>query len=218
MTKKFLLISLILGLIAVLAIFGFKFFRERLEVRPPTEPEVKPPIESKEKILAIIKTFDEKTPTSFFAAEEIIEMGDKAVPTLLDLTTDPDLKVRWASVYSLARLGHQVDEKTQESIISALKKVAEVDQSPVLKGEAGGALVSLGESAGIPALIESLVSEKPLLFMEPPQLLREFSLDVLKFYTDQDFGYDLVSWRKWWQENKENLIWDKEAKKFIPKI
>lgn len=210
MSKKLLLISLIILLIiSFLVIFGFKLYKEK--------PEIRQLIEEKEKILSIVKTFDEKTPTSFFAAEEIIEMGEKVVPTLLDLTTDPDLKIRWASVYSLARLGHQVDEKTRESIISALKKVAETDQNNVLKGEAAAAIVSLGEITGIPVLIESLESPEILLFMEPPQLLREFSLDVLKFYTQKDFGYDLASWRGWWQGNEANLIWDKETKKFIPK-
>jgi hypothetical protein len=212
MSKKLLLIGLIL-LIALaiidLAIFRFKFYRER--------PEIIQPIDQKEKILSIIKTFDEKTPTSFFAAEEIIKMGEKAVPALLDLTTDPDLKIRWACVYSLGRLGHQVDEKAKESIISALNEMAKTDQNTGLRGGAAAAIVSLGEIRGIPVLIESLDSQEAIPFMEPPQLLREFSLDVLKFYTQKDFGYDLASWRGWWQENEANLIWDKETKKFIPK-
>lgn len=180
----------------------------------PMPPEPKKPMRMEDKIASIIASFDSENPQSFSAIEEIVEIGEPAIPILLDMLDDGNLYERWASVYALGRIGFYADKKKQEEILPHLKK-AFGDPNPTIKTLAAGTATAFGDPSGIPILIESLESDEVELFSEPPELLRAYSMTVLRHYTQQDFGYDVKKWREWLDDNKDSLVWDDEKKVFV---
>lgn len=90
---------------------------------------------------------------------------------------------------------------------------------------AAGGLLSIGEKAAIPVLIELLGSDLPLPFSDPHLEVWKVARGMLLFHTDQDLGLeaaeDVVStqakqeaWRAWWESSGDDLVWDAGALRF----
>jgi len=184
-------------------------------------------ISVQENIQSIVNSFDANNPDSFNSVEEIVDMGEPAIPDLLEMLKSDDLYNRWAAVYSLVRIGHSTDREKQKEISSNLKKIFN-DSNPTVRTLAAGGSVSLGKPDGIPILIESLKSDDVMVFNDPPELLRHYSIKTLRTYTQQNFGYDpeksiqensnpIEKWENWWQKNKNSLEWDEGNKVFVIK-
>ncbi|HEX55133.1 MAG: hypothetical protein DRO95_00795 [Candidatus Altiarchaeales archaeon] len=184
------------------------------EENSPPEETMKP----KEKILSIINGFDRNNDSTFDRVEEIVEIGEPAVPYLIELLYSNDTYHKWAALYALSRIGHEVDRKKQEEIISHVKNLFD-DKNPTIRQTAAGIAVGLGEKEGIPILIEYLKSDDTRLLSKPRRSLSSYSISVLRYYTRQNFGYSIYvpmdereeaikKWENWWEKNKDSLVWD----------
>lgn len=91
---------------------------------------------------------------------------------------------------------------------------------------AAGALVSRGQTEGLPVIIDALDSEETLVWMDPPLRGWQIAKHVLATFTDQDLGItnadDLrasaatkPAWKQWYSENGARLRWDPGARKLV---
>lgn len=120
--------------------------------------------------------------------------------------------VRYAAVYGLAMTA---EGRSLERLRGLLE--SEDVSERVLAAEA---LVSRGEAAGLPVLIEALGSEEGLRFRDPPQRGWELARLLLVQYTGEDFGligngFDgakaaaaLPAWEAWWKKRGAALRFD----------
>jgi hypothetical protein len=90
---------------------------------------------------------------------------------------------------------------------------------------AAGGLLSVGEKAAIPVLIELLASGAPVPNSDPPRAVWQVARGVLLFYTDQDLGLREAAdaeaaavaqadWEAWWEASGEALTWDPGTTRF----
>ncbi len=131
---------------------------------------------------------------------------------------DGNLSIRFAAVYVLALTG---DESDQSHLIPVLN-----DQDQALRSMAAGRLIGWGAKASIPVLIDSLHSKKNIPFSHPPKPLWTLAQESLPHYTNQDFGLKdaltaeevrtvISVWESWWNQNKNNLRWDKTKERYV---
>jgi len=139
-----------------------------------------------------------------------------------ELLGSPDLSTRFAAVYAL---GLTVDESQAYLLVPALS-----DQNQGLRTIAAGALIGLGEVESIPILIEALVGDESLPYLEPPTRAWTLAHAALIHYTGRDFGFleavrsdDVVArqtavaaWQLWWAEAGLDLTWDAASQRYVP--
>ena len=165
----------------------------------------------------IIGSFDED-PRSYQKAQEIVDLGEPAVPKLLDMLDDDDTDRRWASSYALSQIAFKSSDKTKADIRTAMKDSFH-DPDPFVRVTTAGVAVALGDKDGIPVLIAHLDIDAPLANIEPQDKVSSYCIRVLRAFTGQDFGYDETSplkdrvesirkWADWWKSNKGSLVWD----------
>lgn len=207
--KKLTLFVSVISVVIVLTAAGWFAYAYFLKGKMPF---------SERKFNKVVQSFDPKKEESFKAIEEIIKNnGTKAVPVVQKYTDNENLYARYISIYILSRVG-------DETVIPDLEKALD-DKNPSLRNMAAGALARLGDKNTLPVLIEGLVSSELLLLSEPPKTISINSAIILEYYTGENFGYKIkmtdkekeevqIAWRKWWQENKDQIKWDKEKKKF----
>lgn len=206
-------LCLFLIVAAAAALIYFLIIMPQKADRPLTKSEVEEEIET------IMSSFDEENPESFNSVEQLVDLGQDAIPKLLEKAEDDDLHTQWASLYALSRLGYDSDTNTKAGIITVVKGKFE-NESASIKVMAAGIAVVLGEKSGIPVLIESLSEKDMLLLTEPPELICQYSYSTLQAYTKQSFGtmcdWDnvdeegLSKWQAWWEDNQHKLIWNEE--------
>jgi len=172
----------------------------------------------------IVDSFDEEDPDSYDNVENIVDLGESAVPEVLVLLDSEDLTERWAAVYALSRVSHDADDAKKKDILVALRKAFD-DDDPTIRQTAAGTAVGLGETDGFPILIDYLRSDYSRLLSAPPRSMSSYSIRVLRYYAGKDFGYDLhvsmnqrevsiKKWENWWSENKDNLVWVPDMKEY----
>ncbi len=82
------------------------------------------------------------------AREQLCEMGESAVPALIEALRDPEDQVRWEAAKSLTQIP---DPRAAEPLVDALK------DSFSIRWLAGEALISIGEPAFVP-LVRGLLA------------------------------------------------------------
>jgi hypothetical protein len=90
-------------------------------------------------------------------------------------------KEHWAAVYALAITGQP---GAADDALKGLLKSSHLDDRAL----AAGSLVSRGDLAGAPALVELLGSAQHLAYRDPPERAWEFARTLLLIYTGQNFG------------------------------
>lgn len=220
--KKYLLIVIIL-VIAGIATAAIFILLNKKEPAPATNQETKTNTSVQSKVTTTVAglgnlgdTIEPKEIVDIGnQADEIVQQGESAIEPLLAQTTHQDLVVRWFAVSSLVQLGQEVDTANQEKIVQGLETLIAKETNAALKSQAATGLVALGEKSAIPTVIDCLGGEEALLFSEPPELLSDFCLKALAYYTGRDLLSDKAEWQSWWQENQAKLVWDQKQKKFI---
>lgn len=157
--------------------------------------------------------------TTLSRIEEIIALGSDAVGPLTALA-DRGESERYTAIVALARIGTAPNAKAAD--IAAIKTTLAgrlQDPHVTLRTYAAGGLAALGDSRGLPVLIDALAVQERALFSEPPVLLNDFAYRTLQAYTGQAFGYDPLApaaeraaaqqrWRAWYAANSSRLQWD----------
>lgn len=147
-------------------------------------------------------------------AETIVKLGQQAVDPLLEQITSSNWKVRWLTVYSLARLGQYADKATKEKIKTAFNNLIKDEPNIALKQQASTWLFSVGEKTTFDMVMECIQEDKIILFSDPPENLKDFCLNTLQYYTGQNFN-NAQAWQDWWQKNKDNLTWSEKDNKYL---
>lgn len=126
----------------------------------------------------------------------LAQTGEQTVPAVLDGLRHENPKVRSSCAWVLGRLR---DRRTIPSLQNALK-----DGDVGVRLEVSRSLVTMGDLAPAPGLIEGLDSDK--------KEVRYLCHEALKTATGHDFGYDhlnqndnelrlsVLRWRQWWGE------------------
>ena len=221
MDKKKFKILIAIGILIFVAVFVLLY----LQLKKP-EPEKEAELSPEEKTISIIKSAEPDDLETPNPVDEILKIGPPALPALLDLLEDEDLSVRETSLDVLAYLQNELDKEKQKEIIPYLKKKFDDFDSGV-RVVAAATAVNLGEKSGIPVLIDCLrYEEYGILWSD--ESVSGYSNMVLKYRTDQDFGYDeslppeekesaIQKWTQWWETNKDSISWNEEQGKFISK-
>ncbi len=122
----------------------------------------------KNDIMAIVSTFDEDMPQTFSNVEKIVAMGDETIPVLTSLlSTSNSLKVRWASIYSLSRVGNP--DKTGGAV------VALQDPNETIRTMAAAIFVGTGDATSLSILHDAENSNSVMMYSIPAILLSEFA-------------------------------------------
>ncbi|MFC2163076.1 HEAT repeat domain-containing protein [Candidatus Altiarchaeota archaeon] len=170
-----------------------------------------------QKLDEVIDNLDENDPVSIAKVEDLVELGEPAVPMLKEKLADDDVVTRWAASYALSNIGPTSSQATQENLIPDLVNAYDDDEDTISVTAAATA-VGMGEKSGFPILIRSLRNDDSLIFIEPRRSISAYALHVLRAYTGQEFGYDLHTplserekaindWEAWWAQNKDKLVW-----------
>jgi hypothetical protein len=167
------------------------------------EPKIEGTV--KDKIFSVIAEFNLSNPENFYSVAKIEEFGDNTLYILQDLIKSKSTPERWAAVVLLPKLLKN-DENLRNDIISTLKETVD-DKDDNLRMLTGIQLVFYGEKEGIPVLISCLDSEETTHFGQPPELIKESTLDYLRNYTNYN-GETSEEWRAWWEKNKDYLSWN----------
>ena len=134
------------------------------------------------------------------------QLGEQAIPALLQGLGHEDPKVRSNCAWVLGRVG---DRRT----ISDLSRLAD-DENEQGRLEVARTLVNMGDMSQVPTLIGGLDSDKVQV--------RYLCHEALKGSTARDFGYDHLSaskanrrrtvfqWRSWWSEQSGDAWFAKE--------
>jgi hypothetical protein len=133
---------------------------------------------------------------------------------------DADPEVRRAALYALSFSVVREDGPAVEELRSFLDAEDEGD-----KLTAAGGLLSIGEKAAIPVLIDLLGSDVPIPYSDPPLEVWEVARGLLLAHTDQDLGLLSAAdaeaaaavqdeWRGWWGSSETTLTWDPAAWRF----
>ncbi len=166
----------------------------------------------KDEIFSIISTIDLKDPKNFYSIPEIEKLGEKHISILQELIESKSVSERWAAVVLLPIVLRENKKATNEIVIPALKKrIGEENDS--LRMLVGAQLVSLGEKEGLKVLISCLDSERPTNFGQSLEFVKDRALVYLQYYTNYK-GKTIKEWQKWWEENKDFLLWNKEKQIF----
>jgi len=174
--------------------------------------------QTRDKVDGIVTSFNQADPDSFNRVEEIVDIGEPAIPVLLEMLDDKDLSKRWAAIYALSRIVYDVDEERRREVLPSIRDAFN-DPNPTIRQTAAGTAVAIGDKDGIPILIEYLRSDDSRLLAGERVSLSSYSIQVLRHYTHQDFGYDLQKsmgeredsikqWESWWDQNRDTLVWD----------
>jgi hypothetical protein len=126
----------------------------------------------------------------------LVQQGEQAIPATLDGLRSQEPKVRSSCAWVLGRLH---DRRTIPDLQAAMK-----DNEIGVRLEVARSLVSMGDLAQCPVLIEGLDSDK--------KEVRYMCHETMKTATGRDFGYDhlnanetemrlsVLRWRQWWSE------------------
>jgi len=164
-------------------------------------------------IMETLTNYNSLNPQSRFDTEQkIITLREKSIPALASLIDNPDATYRNLAYNALFQIAYKSKEKKPEIIPILKQGLGDSDLSN--QAQAAANLVVLSEKEGIPVLIQSLSNKNWMANSEPPELIFAFSYSILTQRTGQDFKFDQMAWQKWWDENKNNLHWDENRKKF----
>jgi HEAT repeat protein len=133
---------------------------------------------------------------------------------------DASPEVHSAALYALALSVNQDDRKAIDALRGFLDPGADDERLTAADG-----LLSIGEKAAIPVLIELLTSKAPVPDSDPPTAVWEVAKGLLLFHTDQDLGLGeaevagaaaaaQVDWEAWWEASAEDLTWDPDTWSF----
>ena len=133
---------------------------------------------------------------------------------------DDTSEVHLAALYALAL---SVSENDLDAI-DALRGFLDADTDDERLTAAGG-LLSSGEKAAIPVLIDLLASQVPVPNSDPPRAVWEVAQGLLLFHTDQDLGLEEAAgakavaavqagWQAWWTASGEAITWDPTTGRF----
>lgn len=126
----------------------------------------------------------------------LAQTGEQTIPAMLEGLRSGNPKVRSSCAWVLGRLR---DRRTIPNLQAAMQ-----DSEPAVRLEVARSLVSMGDLAWAPGLIEGLDSDK--------KEVRYMCHETLKTATGHDFGYDhlnqndgelrlaVLRWRQWWGE------------------
>jgi hypothetical protein len=125
-----------------------------------------------------------------------------AIVPIAERIDDPDPFLRSHLVYVLGRIGGPDAHRLLASRIA--------DTDPIVRFESAAALLDAGDLGGVPVLVKML--------REPDRKLRYKSIEALKRFTKQDFGYDFAAdepqreravaqWDAWWTKTRAELIY-----------
>lgn len=154
---------------------------------------VLPKYQIKTEIHNVVGTFDAKDPASFDNVQQIIDMGESAIPTLLEMLKSDMLYDRWAAVTALYAIGLEADSETQQQIAKAVKELLD-DSNPTIRVLAADTILAFGDKDGAQVLINHLDSKEIMAFMDPPTAVNEFCYNALKVRSGKDYGYDVAAW------------------------
>ena len=173
---------------------------------------------AKRDVDAILSSTSYDDPKRFEKAKQLAALGPAAAPTLLRVLEGDDGSKSEAAAYALSRVVFDSDEKTRRAVGAGLKGHFD-DENDFVRETSAGVSVALGDSSGIPVLIEYLRYEEMNPWTDPPEPYGAYAIAVLKAFTKEDFGYDpyapssenegpIQKWGEWWGDNKDRLVWE----------
>ena len=176
------------------------------------------PKNTEQQVNDVISKLDENNPESIASVEELVGLGEPAVPALKEKLDDKNVVTRWASAYALSNIGPISSQKTKSALVDDLKK-AYSDEEDTISVTAAATAVGIGEKSGFPILIAALRNDDGLMLIEPRRSISSYAIQVLRGYTGQEYGYDLHTplseraqaineWENWYAQNKDKLVWD----------
>jgi len=129
------------------------------------------------------------------------QVGEPAIPSLLEQLSNPDPSIRSSCVYVLGVID---DKRTIPSMNPLLE-----DQEEIVRLEAAASLLGMGEWRAIPILIKGLESSD--------QMLRYKSFEALNKFTGLSFRYDfrgesaersaaVDQWNEWWASKRGDKL------------
>jgi len=145
--------------------------------------------------------------------EKLVSLGEAGIYALAEIYKDENSTSdqRWACVMGLSAIGHE--HNLTEKVLPYLKDALD-DSNFNVRVTAASLVLSHGSTDGIPVLIAEVDNDAILKPNEPPVPIMSYCAETLTFYTSQNYGVDKAQWQSWWDENKDNLKWDKENEKF----
>ncbi len=164
--------------------------------------------ESKAAVVTIVSGYDGVN-INTLNLDALTAVGKFAVPTLVKMLDSNNSNERYAAVVGLSAVGHN----SSVSVLSYLKD-AMTDTDVNVRVTAAELAMSFGSKDGIPVLIAELENTAILKPSEPVMQINSHCAMVLQAYTNQTFGVDKAQWNAWWDNNKNNLKWNKTNGKF----
>lgn len=169
------------------------------------------------KINEVVNNFDGNDPRTYSSIEDVIKIGPDAIPNLETLILSGYVEERWLAVVSLSGIARENPGLTYR--ITNILKGTLHDNNDTIKLITAAELISLGEKEGVPVLIELLAADSITLFIDPPNYTAVRANEYLRHgvQTDVDFDFfstnelkqkQIVSWKEWWDTNRDDLIWD----------
>ena len=133
---------------------------------------------------------------------------------------DRDPGVRRSALYALSLTVTKDDPEA----IAALKRFLESD-SDVERLRSAGGLLSVGEKAAVPVLVDLLASDAEVPNADPPLAVWRVARGLLLTSTDRDLGLrradgveaagrTRAEWRTWWATSGDRLEWDAATRRF----
>lgn len=169
--------------------------------------------QDKKQVISILDNFDFREPrTADEVTQKLLNLGDVAINKLSELTDATDKMTRRKANIGLFFLAKQSAE-LKDKIIPILKKSL-IDQDIQNRSHGAHLLVQLSEKDAIPVLINAFDYSNIYMISEPPIPLAYYAELTLTDFTDQNLGKNKNAWQSWWEENKNNLQWDEQDKKF----
>jgi len=215
--KSAIMLFIFIAVILLVVIFYF-YFKQKLnppitEVKVDTNTLISNTVNDFEKITNLKPGDDEQMAIQ---ASGVIDRGDESIDPLIEQISNPDFKVRWLSIYSLALMSHKnASPESIQKIIIAFQKAIPNETNISLKIQMETLLISLGQKEQFPMVINCLNEKGFVLFSYPQKKIKDFCFETLKYYLDKDFQYNISEWQNWWQKNQNNIFWNQAGQKFI---
>jgi bilin biosynthesis protein len=109
----------------------------------------------------------------------------RAVNPLISALSDENRNVRMMASWSLIEIG----DPAVDALVEVLK-----EKTSRARGDAAWALGKIKSTSAVPTLVAALNEADPVL--------QKDAAEALKRITGQDYGTDVKSWEKWWEQHK----------------
>ena len=154
-------------------------------------------------------------------ADELLDLGEGAVPVYLELLRENSTFGRWCALYALSNVAFGLPLEEKQTITQELQPL--FTQEPTsIKMMAGAVATELGDKRGIPVLIECLNETARFRDSEPPAPICYYANDFLVRFAREDFNhscnynsYDadaMGEWAEWWNVAGAELEWNDGGK------